>query len=140
MAFLLLPREKLSRHPAEGSTPSRTVLRILLLQVAVGTICSMLAWPVAGADAAAQFFLGTLVGVIPNAYLGMRIAGLGDAADAQSLLRAAWLGEVGKLGLTILLLGLVFAVMQPTRPGWVLGGFIVVQFSSWLALFIFRRE
>ena len=106
----------------------------------MGTICAMLAWPAAGADAAAQFFLGTLVGVIPNAYLGMRIAGLGDAADAQSLLRAAWLGEVGKLGLTILLLGLVFAVMQPTRPGWVLGGFIAVQVSSWLALFIFRHE
>lgn len=140
MAFLLLPREKLSRHPAEERAPSRTVLRILLLQLGIGMVCAMLAWPMVGADAAAQFFLGTLVGVIPNAYLGMRIAGLGKAADAQSVLRAAWLGEVGKLALTILLLGAVFALLQPTRPGWVLGGFIIVQVSSWLALFIFRGE
>jgi len=115
------------------------VLRILLLQAVAGVVCAALAWPLAGFEAATQFFLGTLVGVIPNAYLGMRIAGLGKAADAQSLLRAAWLGEVGKLALTILLLGAVFAILQPTRPGWVLGGFIAVQFSSWLALFIFRR-
>ncbi|NNF52637.1 MAG: F0F1 ATP synthase subunit I [Gammaproteobacteria bacterium] len=130
----------MSRHPAQEGAPSRAVLRILLLQAVAGVVCAALAWPFAGLEAATHFLLGTLVGVIPNAYLGMRIAGLGEAADAQSLLRAAWLGEVGKLALTILLLGAVFAVLQPTRPGWVLGGFIAVQFSSWLALFVFRRD
>lgn len=140
MAFLLLPRENLSIDPAQEGAPSRTVLKILLLQLAVGLVCATLSWPLAGADAAAQFFLGTLVGVVPNAYLGMRITGLGKAADARTMLRAAWLGEVGKLALTILLLGVVFAVVRPSHPGWVLGGFIAVQFSSWLALFVFRRE
>ncbi len=115
------------------------VLKILLTQLCVGAACAAVAWPVAGVDAALQFFLGTVVGVIPNAYLGLRIAGFGEAADAQAMMRAAWLGEIGKLMLTILLLVAVFVFVRPTRPGWFLGGFITVQLSSWLALFIFRR-
>ncbi|NNF67817.1 MAG: hypothetical protein HKM98_09950, partial [Gammaproteobacteria bacterium] len=80
------------------------------------------------------------VGVIPNAYLGMRIAGFGKATDAQSMLRAAWLGEIGKLALTILLLVAVFALLRPTRPGWLLVGFVVSQLSNWPALYLFRRD
>ena len=139
MAFLL-PRENLSNQPAGVRTPIRTVLKILLLQLGVGGACALLAWPFAGPDAAWQFFLGTLVGVIPNAYLGMRIAGFGKATDAQSMLRAAWLGEIGKLALTILLLVAVFTLLRPTRPGWLLVGFVVSQLSNWPALYLFRRD
>ncbi len=116
------------------------MLKILLTQLGVGGVCAVVAWPLAGMAAALQFFLGTLVGVIPNAYLGMRIAGFGKATDAQSMLRAAWLGEIGKLALTIMLLVGVFVFVRPTRPGWLLAGFVISQLSNWPALYLFRRD
>lgn len=138
MAFLLA-REIVSVDPAGGGTPSGTVLKILLLQTGVGASVALAAWLLAGPSESVGFFLGTLVGVIPNAYLGMRIAGFGNTTDAPALMRAAWAGELGKLLLTVLLMVAVFAYVRPTHPGWFLSGFVVVQVSSWIALIVFRR-
>ncbi len=138
MAFLLA-REIVSADLAGEGTHRGSVLRILLLQLGVGAVIALAAWPLAGPSESSGFFLGTLVGVIPNAYLGMRIAGFGGATDAQGLLRAAWAGEAGKLLLTVLLMAGVFVIVKPAHPGWFLVGFIVVQVTSWIALFVFRR-
>ena len=138
VAFLLA-REIVSVDPAGEGTHPGSVLKILLLQFGVGAVIALGAWLLAGPSESIGFFLGTLVGVIPNAYLGMRIAGFGGATDAQALLRAAWAGEAGKLLLTVLLMAGVFAFVKPAQPGWFLVGFIVVQVTSWIALFVFRR-
>ena len=114
-------------------------MKILLLQLGTGATIALAALMLAGSSESFGFLLGTLVGVIPNAYLGMRITGFGTATDAQSLLRAAWAGELGKLLLTILLMAAVFGLVRPTHPGWFLVGFIVVQVMSWAALAVFRR-
>ena len=139
VAFLLA-REIVSAGPAGEVSPSGTVLKILLMQLGLGASIALLAWPLAGISGSLHFLLGTLVGVVPNAYLGMRITGFGRSTDARGLMRAAWMGEAGKLGLTVLLLVLVFAFLQPSRPGWLLAGFIAVQLSNWLALILFTRS
>lgn len=137
MAFLLA-REVVIAGPAGEVSPSGTVLRILLLQLGLGAAIALVAWPLAGYSESLHFLSGTLIGVIPNAYLGMRIAGFGSETDPGSLMRAAWMGEAGKLALTVLLLIGVFAFVPLSHPGWLLGGFIGVQFSTWLALIVFR--
>jgi len=114
-------------------------MKVLLLQLGMGGVLALAVALLAGTSESTGFLLGTFVGVIPNAYLGMRIVGFGTTTDARELLRSAWAGEIGKLFLTVLLMVAVFAFVRPAHPGWFLAGFIAVQVASWVALIVFRR-
>jgi F0F1-type ATP synthase assembly protein I len=43
------------------------------------------------------------------------------------MLRAAWIGEIGKFALTVLLFGVIFASLRPFSALAVFGGFISAQ-------------
>lgn len=110
----------------------RVVLLTLLAQtgVSLGLAGLVTLWsPVAGLSA----LLGGMVAVIPNAFLAARL--LRPRNDgARALMRAAWLGEIGKLLLTALLFGVIFAVMKPISVPAVFGGFIAAQLVIFGAL------
>jgi ATP synthase protein I len=110
-----------------------TILRVLMWQFTVGVVLAAVLWIVFGSVAGYSALLGSLTCVIPNAFLGLRI--MAPRRDPGALKRAAWIGEMGKLALTVLLFVLVFTQVKPLSPAALFAGFIVTQlvvFSGFL--------
>ena len=72
-----------------------------------------------------SWLLGVLVALVPNAFLAARL--LGSKVEAKAILRAAWIGEIGKFALTVLLFGAIFALVKTLSVLAVFGGFIAAQ-------------
>jgi ATP synthase protein I len=100
---------------------------MLLLQVAASALVAIgfAVWQ--GQVAAVSALLGGIVAVVPNAFLAARLLSPKAGANARALLRAAWLGEIGKLALTALLFAVVFVAIRPLSALAVFGGFIAAQ-------------
>lgn len=109
--------------------PSQPIVSILLAQVALsGAVAAGLAvWQ--GQIAAVSALLGGVIAVVPNAFLAARLIAPHAGASAKRLLRAAWLGEIGKLVLTALLFAVVFASVRPLSAAGVFAGFIAAQLA-----------
>jgi ATP synthase protein I len=75
--------------------------------------------------AAYSLLLGGLTAVAPNAFLAARLLG----ARADAVMRSAWLGEIGKLLLTVLLFAAIFGFVRPYSAPAVFGGFIAAQLA-----------
>ncbi len=106
-------------------TPERQVRLAVLGQAGLGVGVGAVLAIMQGRTVAVSWLLGVLVAVVPNAFLAARL--LGSRADARAMLRAAWIGEIGKFALTILLFGVIFASLRPFSALAVFGGFISAQ-------------
>jgi ATP synthase protein I len=69
---------------------------------------------------------------VPNAFLAARL--LAARATARAVLRAAWIGEFGKLFLTATAFLVIFAFVRPISAPAVFAGFIAVQLVLFGAL------
>lgn len=101
------------------------MLKVLAGQAAVGPALAAAFWLSGGSVPGYSALLGSLVCVVPNAFLAFRLAL--PRRSAKALLRAAWAGEMGKLALTVLLFSLVLAAVRPLSGGPLLTGFIASQ-------------
>jgi len=109
-------------HPADW--PVRTVRNILLTQFATAVGVAAVVWIGLGTERAIPTLLGGLIGVVPNAFLAARVMSPRAGSSAQSLLRAGWLGEVGKLLIAAILFAVVFKTLRPLHPGYLFTGYI----------------
>jgi ATP synthase protein I len=105
---------------------------ILLVQAGVCLGVAVLAWLWAGETAAVSALLGGAAAVVPNAFLAARL--LAARATARALLRAAWIGEAGKLVITAIAFIAIFAFVRPISAPAVFAGFIAVQLVLFGAL------
>lgn len=105
---------------------------ILLVQAGVCLVVALLAWLWAGETAAVSALLGGVAVVVPNAFLAARL--LAARATAQAVLRAAWIGELGKLLLTVAAFAAIFAFVRPISAPAVFAGFVAVQLVVFGAL------
>ena len=110
----------------------RVVPLTLLAQALVSLGAGLLAWFWFGGFAAASVAVGGMIAVIPNGFLAARLLGAKAGVSAARLLRAAWLGEIGKIVLTALAFGVVFASQAFSAPA-VFVGFIVAQLALFAA-------
>jgi F0F1-type ATP synthase assembly protein I len=115
---------------------TRVVPLTLLAQAGAGLVTAAGVWLVFGRVAGASALLGAAAAVIPNGFLAARLLSRSAGASAKALLRAAWLGEAGKLLLTALALGTIFALVRPLAPPAVLGGFIAAQLVVFMGLLL----
>ena len=104
-----------------------TVPRVIMWQFLTGAALAAVLLGVLGKVAGYSAMLGSLTAVIPNAFLGLRLMAPRRDPGAQSLMRAVWIGEVGKLALTVILFVLVFVLVRPLLPAALFAGFIVTQ-------------
>jgi len=109
-------------------TPDRHVVQLTVLgqagaSLGIGAVLAMMLGRVAGMS----WLLGGLVAVIPNAFLAARLMSPGAGADARALLKAVWIGEIGKFAITVVLFAAIFAAVRPLSALAVFGGFIVAQ-------------
>ncbi|MGH8221938.1 MAG: ATP synthase subunit I [Woeseiaceae bacterium] len=110
-----------------GPSPMSPMLRVLLAQLGLGAGLAVLFWGVSGSVAGYSALLGGLTCVIPNAFLALRLAVPRRDPGAAALVRAAYIGELGKLALTVLMFSIVFLLVRPLSPGALFGGFIGAQ-------------
>ena len=112
-----------------------TILRVVMWQFVVGVVLAAAVLGVFGRVAGYSALLGSLTCVVPNAFLALRLMAPRRDPGAQALLRAAWIGEAGKLALTVLFFTLVFTQVRPLSAAALFAGFIVTQlvaFSGFL--------
>lgn len=111
------------------------VAKVLLAQLGMTVVLAMLFWGTDGRVTGYSALLGGLICVIPNAFLALRLAVPRRDPGAGALVRAAYIGELGKLALTVLMFGAVFMLVRPLAAGALFAGFIAAQlvtFSGFL--------
>ena len=115
-----------------------TIPRVLMWQFVAGAVLSAVLWGVFGRVAGYSALLGSLTAVVPNLFLALRIMAPRRDPGAKALLRAAWIGEAGKLALTVLFFVLVFTQVRPLAAAALFAGFIVTQLVAFAGLLMRR--
>jgi ATP synthase protein I len=116
-----------------------TIPRVLMWQFVVGAVLATVLWGIFGRVSGYSAMLGALICVIPNAFLALRLMAPRRDPGASALLRAAWIGEVIKLALTVLFFTLVFTQVRPLSAAALFAGFIVTQMVAFSG-FLMRHE
>ena len=110
------------------------MLKVLVGQIGVGMILAAVLWGTHGQVAGYSALLGSLTCVLPNAFLALRLMMPRRDAGARALIRAAWIGELGKLGLTVLMFSGVFLLVRPIAAMPLFAGFIAAQLMTFAGL------
>jgi ATP synthase protein I len=108
----------------------------LLAQFCVGLVVAGVAWVGFGATAGLSTLLGAATAVVPNGFLAARLLQSNRDPRDHAMMRAAWIGETGKLLLTVLLFAVIFGVVRPLAPLAVFVGFIAAQLTVFGGLLI----
>jgi ATP synthase protein I len=108
----------------------------LLVQACVSIVIAVALWAWMGEVAGVSALLGGIAVVIPNGFLAARLLKPNRDVSAQAMMRSAWIGEAGKLLLTVLLFGVIFGVVRPIQPPAVFAGFIAAQLVVFGALLL----
>ncbi len=116
------------------------MLKVLAAQVGAGLVVSALFWGSLGTVAAYSAMLGCLVSAVPNAFLALRLGVPRRDRGAKALLRAAYIGEIGKLALTVLLFSIVFVSVRPLAAVPFFVAFIATTFAPLLGMLVRGRQ
>jgi len=111
-----------------------TIPRVLMWQFVVGVVLAAGLWAVIGSVAGYSALLGSLICVIPNAFLALRLMVPRRDPGAPALIQAAWIGEIGKLALTVLFFTLVFTLVRSLSAAALFAGFIASQLVAFSGL------
>lgn len=106
----------------------------LLAQACVSGLVALALWVWLGEVAAFSALLGGAAAVVPNGFLAARLLQPGRDESARAMMRSAWVGEIGKLLLTAMLFGVIFAFVRPLSPPAVFAGFIAATLVLFGAL------
>jgi ATP synthase protein I len=112
----------------------RVVPLTLLAQAGVSVVLAAVLWLSFGDTVAVSTLLGGVAAVVPNGFLAARL--LNPKRPVDALMRAAWLGETGKLLLTALAFGVIFGFVRPISAPAVSAGYIAAQLVVFGALFV----
>ena len=116
--------KKFGRKP--NDTDNFAIIRIIILQIVAAFVLSIIFWLFNDVIAGYSAFFGGIISVIPNVFLAARL--IASPKNAQAVMKAAYIGEAGKIILTFLLFGVVFAVVKPLDAKFLFISFIIVQF------------
>jgi ATP synthase protein I len=97
-------------------------------------------WGIDGVVSGYSALLGGLTAVIPNGFLAARLLLPRRDPGAGALLRAAYLGELGKVALTVLMFGAVFVLVRPLAAGPLFSGYIAAQLATFAGFLSARRK
>ena len=124
----------------KSSASLSLVARVLLVQLGLSTVISLLFWGLKGHVSGYSALLGGLTCVIPNAFLALRLVVPRRDPGAGALLRAAYVGETGKLALTVILFTLAFTLVRPLAAGALFTGFVAAQLATFAGFLMRDRE
>ncbi|MDH3545654.1 MAG: ATP synthase subunit I, partial [Gammaproteobacteria bacterium] len=101
-----------------------------------GVVLAAVLWGIYGHVAGYSALLGSLTCALPNAFLALRLAVDRRDSGARSLIRAAYIGELGKLALTVLMFSIVFVLVRPLSVAPLFAGFIAAQLATFGGLLL----
>jgi len=110
------------------------MLKVLVAQIGIGVVLAAVLWGLYGHITGYSALLGSLTCVIPNAFLALRLAVPRRDPGARDLIRAAYIGELGKLAITVLMFSIVFAAVRPLSVAALFAGFIAAQLMTFAGL------
>ena len=116
------------------------MLLVLAAQIGLGAALAAVLWLALGDVAGYSALLGSLISAVPNAFLALRLAVPREDAGAKALMRAAYIGELGKLALTVLFFSIVFVTVRPLAAAPLFAGFIVTAFVPFLGLAVRGKQ
>ena len=119
---------------ATGGSSGRVMLKVLAAQVLAGALVAVVSRILWGGVAGYSALLGMATAALPNAFLALRLAVPRRDPGAAALLRAARIGEIGKLALTVLMFSIVFVAVRPLAAGPFFAGFIVTALMPFAGL------
>lgn len=108
----------------------------LLAQACVSLVVAAVAWAWLGGTTGMSALLGGVAVVVPNGFLAARLLRPTRDESARAIMHSAWLGEIGKLLLTVLLFAAIFGAVRPLEPLAVFCGFIAAQMVVFGALLL----
>jgi ATP synthase protein I len=117
------------------ASEASVVGKVLLAQLGLSVVLATLFWGMNGTVAGYSALLGGLTCVVPNAFLALRLVVPRRDPGPGALVRAAYIGEIGKLALTVIMFTAVFTLVRPLAAGALFAGFIAAQlvtFSGFL--------
>ena len=112
------------------------MLKVLAAQVGMGVVLAAVLWGVFGQVAGLSALLGSAACFIPNAFLALRLAAPRRSPGAKDLMRAAYIGELGKLAITVLMFSIIFAAVRPLSVPALFAGFIAAQLMTFAGLLV----
>ena len=115
------------------------ISKVLLAQLGLSAVLATLFWGIEGFVPAYSALLGGLTCVIPNAFLALRLVVPRRDPGQRAFMRAAYIGELGKLALTVLMFGSVFVLVRPLAAWPLFAGFIGAQLVTF-AGFLMRDD
>ena len=115
---------------------TRKTLKVLVGQIGIGAVLAAVFWGLKGHVAGYSALLGSLTCVIPNAFLALRLVVPRRDPGARALIRAAYIGELGKLALTVLMFSVVFVLVRPLAAAPLFTGFIAAQLVTIAGLLV----
>ncbi len=116
------------------------MLTVLGWQFGLGVVLAVAFWILGGSVAGYSALLGSLAVVIPNAFLALRLSVPRRDPGARSLIRAAYIGELGKLALTIVIFITVFVLVRPIAAVPLFAAFIVTQLVTFAGFLLNDKE
>ena len=116
------------------------VAKVLLAQFGLTLVLALVFWGTDGRVSAYSALLGGLTSVIPNAFLALRLAMPRRDPGGRGLLRAAYIGELGKLALTVLMFSVAFNMVRPLNAAALFTGFIAVYLVTFSGFLMRDRE
>ena len=106
------------------------MLKVLMLQIGIGAVLTVVLWGIYGPVAGYSALLGSLTCAIPNAFLALRLAAPRRDPGAKKLVQAAYIGELGKLAITVAMFASVFTLVRPLSVAALFAGFIAAQLMT----------
>ena len=140
VAFLVPEASKMDETAALSGSSSSIVLRVLMAQIGIGVALAAVFWGLCGRVAGYSALLGSLTCVLPNGFLALRLAVPRRDPGPKALIRAAYVGELGKLGLTVLMFSMVFLLVQPLAVAPLFAGFIAAQLMTFAGLLMRDKQ
>ncbi len=124
----------------EHASRSSIISKVLLAQLGLSVVLAMLFWGIDGFVPAYSALLGGLTCVIPNAFLALRLVVPRRDPGPGALVRAAYIGELGKLALTVLMFGIAFILVRPLAAWPLFAGFIGAQLMTLAGLLMRDKD
>lgn len=130
-------RQKSVKNSATLSA-RQTAYRLVGLQAVVVLVIAA-CWLLGGMLEALSALLGGAACVIPSLYFARRLFATTNAREAKKIIRAFYLGELVKLGLSVVMLVLIIMFIRVTIVPFITG-FIGAQFGFWLAPMMIKLD
>lgn len=111
-------------------TGSALVFRVLVAQAGLTAILAAIFLSIGGPVSGYSALLGGLTAVVPNAFLALRLTLPRRNPGVAGLMRAAYIGELGKVTLTAIMFGAIFIGVRPLAAGALFTSFVGAQLAT----------